>query len=219
MRIRDCIKLILQNKVCWLNLSFSQEGEDIILDNLIGKDTLFYVDIGALHPYRFSNTMRFYCRGCNGINVDATPGSMTKFNKWRKRDINIEAAITDNSGETLSYYMYKEGALNTFDKNRVDYLKTKGYESFDVREISTLSINDLLEKYLPEGQKIDFLDIDVEGFDEKLISSLDYSRFKPFYILTENFEIDSPSNNILKRNGYKMVSFTGRTAIYKNMTK
>ena len=45
----------------YLNISFSQEGEDLVLQRLIGiKSNGFYVDIGAHHPYRFSNTYKFY---------------------------------------------------------------------------------------------------------------------------------------------------------------
>ena len=46
------------------NESFSQEGEDLILkrlfDHLKPNDKGFYIDIGAHHPVRFSNTYLFY---------------------------------------------------------------------------------------------------------------------------------------------------------------
>lgn len=57
------------------NLYFSQEG-DIRLFN--DSSSGIYVDIGAHHPFRFSNTYVFYKRGWRGINVDAMPGSMTR---------------------------------------------------------------------------------------------------------------------------------------------
>src|SRR3972149_133216 len=41
--------------------SYSQEGEDLILRELFAdKQRGFYVDIGAHHPFRFSNTQHFY---------------------------------------------------------------------------------------------------------------------------------------------------------------
>ena len=44
--------------------SFSQEGEDIILNNILNdKKSGFYIDIGAHHPVRFSNTYLFYLKG------------------------------------------------------------------------------------------------------------------------------------------------------------
>ena len=41
--------------------SYSQEGEDMILRRLFEKQIQgFYVDVGAHHPKRFSNTYYFY---------------------------------------------------------------------------------------------------------------------------------------------------------------
>ena len=57
--------------------SYAQEGEDLILYRMIyGKiDKGFYVDVGAHHPKRFSNTYFFYRKGWRGINVEPMPGS------------------------------------------------------------------------------------------------------------------------------------------------
>ena len=68
--------------------SYSQEGEDMILRRLFEKQkTGFYVDVGAHHPKRFSNTFFFYKKGWSGINIDAMPNSMRLFDKIRPRDI------------------------------------------------------------------------------------------------------------------------------------
>src|SRR5437879_2682243 len=98
------------------NVCFGQEGEDLILDRLMGGRTKgFYVDIGAHHPIRFSNTYLFSKRGWHGINVDAEPGSMALFRKMRPRDINIESGVGERAG-TMLFYRFNEPALNTFDE-------------------------------------------------------------------------------------------------------
>jgi len=82
--------------------SYSQEGEDMILRRLFeNQERGLYVDIGAYHPKKFSNTYFFYRAGWIGINVDAMPGSMKKFRSRRPRDINIEAAISDKREELI----------------------------------------------------------------------------------------------------------------------
>jgi len=96
--------------------SYSQEGEDMILRRLFEKQkTGFYVDVGAHHPKRFSNTFFFYKKGWRGINIDAMPNSMSLFNKIRSRDINLEIPISDKK-QKLKYYMFNEAALNCFSK-------------------------------------------------------------------------------------------------------
>ena len=79
----------------YMNPSYSIEGEDRIVRALLWQkhDKGFYVDVGAHHPFRFSNTYLFYTQGWSGINIDATPGSMKAFNKYRPRDINLEVGI------------------------------------------------------------------------------------------------------------------------------
>ncbi|MEA5463494.1 FkbM family methyltransferase [Leptothoe sp. PORK10 BA2] len=96
------------------NLSFSQEGEDRVLHRIFeGKKKGFYIDVGAYHPQRFSNTYLFYLSGWKGINIDASPENIKRFTNLRPRDINLSIAISDTCQE-LTFYTYKESALNTF---------------------------------------------------------------------------------------------------------
>jgi hypothetical protein len=91
--IKDFLKRIIYayRWDSWQRSSWSQEGEDLILARIFGdKPDGFYVDVGAHHPKRFSNTYYFYRRGWRGINIDAMPGSMLAFNRLRPSDINIE---------------------------------------------------------------------------------------------------------------------------------
>ena len=67
----------------------------MLLDRfLCQRPSGFYVDVGAHHPIRFSNTFRLYRKGWRGLNIDANPGSMKRFHHTRPRDINIEAAVS-----------------------------------------------------------------------------------------------------------------------------
>ena len=99
MKLPYKIRVFLRKSVALIwdrerQASYSQEGEDRILQRLFENQTPgFYVDIGAHHPRRFSNTYIFYKQGWRGINVDATPGSMFLFRVFRKRDINLEIAV------------------------------------------------------------------------------------------------------------------------------
>src|SRR5690554_5496726 len=77
-------------------INYSQEGEDQVLKRIFeNQNSGFYVDIGAYHPFKYSNTMHFYRQGWRGINIDASKNSMVEFNKHRPKDINIELAVSD----------------------------------------------------------------------------------------------------------------------------
>ncbi|MCX6972888.1 MAG: hypothetical protein NTZ94_01095, partial [Verrucomicrobia bacterium] len=82
-----------------LCVSYSQFGEDtLIAEYLIGKNFTkrkkFYVDLGAYHPSRFSNTKLLNLIGWMGINIDPNPDSIELFNHHRPNDINLNLGIS-----------------------------------------------------------------------------------------------------------------------------
>jgi FkbM family methyltransferase len=166
--------------------SYSQEGEDMILRRLFEKQiTGFYVDVGAHHPKRFSNTYFFYSKGWNGINIDAMPNSMKLFNKTRPRDINIEKPISDKK-QILTYYAFNEPALNGFSKKLSE--ERDGKENYFIKftkDIETSTLEEILDEHLPKNQEIDFLSIDVEGLDFVVLKSNNFKQYKPKIILIE----------------------------------
>jgi hypothetical protein len=102
--------------------SYAQEGEDIVLKRIFGgQSTGFYVDVGAHHPMRLSNTYSFYKLGWRGINIEPNPDSFNLFTKYRSKDINLNCGIALDKGN-LEYYMFDEPALNTFDSEK-PYIK------------------------------------------------------------------------------------------------
>jgi FkbM family methyltransferase len=201
--------------------SYSQEGEDMILRRMFNdKKDGFFIDIGAHHPKRFSNTYLFYKQGWNGINIDAMPGSMKAFNKIRPKDINIECPISDTR-EELTYYSFNEPAINTFSKLEAE--KKDGlnnYKIIEKKKLTTSTLSDILDKNLKVGQQIDFLTIDVEGLDFKVLKSANLTKYKPKVILIETLEssLNSIVNNeistYLASFGYSIYAKSVNTVFY-----
>jgi hypothetical protein len=112
----------------FLNESWSQEGEDLIIHRFFErKNDGFYIDIGAHHPFRFSNTYKLFKKGWRGLNIDADDSAIDLFNQFRPNDINIYIGVAANKGE-LDFYKFHEIALNTFDKERSEELQESGWE-------------------------------------------------------------------------------------------
>ncbi|MEA1901072.1 MAG: FkbM family methyltransferase [Thermodesulfobacteriota bacterium] len=185
--------------------SYSQEGEDMILRRLFEKQkTGFYVDVGAHHPKRFSNTFFFYKKGWRGINIDAMPNSMKLFNKIRPRDVNLEIPISDKK-QKLKYYMFNEPALNGFLKELAEKRDGKDdYKIISEKEMETLTLEEIFEKHLPHGQEIDFLSIDVEGLDLQVLKSNNWRRFRPKFVLVEI--LGSSINDVTNSKEYKYLA-------------
>ncbi|MBR6177097.1 MAG: FkbM family methyltransferase [Bacteroidales bacterium] len=202
--------------------SYSQDGEDILLASFYEdkRDYKgFYIDVGAHHPYRFSNTCYFYKRGWHGINIEPTPDLFKRF-KCRHRDINLNCGI--GNGEKLDFYVFNEGALNTFDKELAqqrDGSHNNKYKIKEVLSIQTRSLKDIFDEYLPANTKIDFITIDVEGMDFNVLKSNDWTKYNPEFILVECAEkIDSIGSDevyqYLTAKNYSMVGRTRRTSLF-----
>ena len=203
--------------------SYSQEGEDMILRRLFEKQkTGFYVDVGAHHPKRFSNTYFFYKLGWSGINVDAMPGSMTAFNRIRPRDINIEKPVS-NKKQLLTYYAFNEPALNGFSKELSEERDGKGsYFVKFTKDIETSTLEEILDNNLPKVQSIDFLSIDVEGLDFNVLRSTNLEKYHPKVILVEILNSSladiqiSKIYQFLTDAGYELYAKTVNTVIFKH---
>jgi FkbM family methyltransferase len=203
-------------------LSYSQEGEDMILRRIFeGKQKGFYIDVGAHHPKRFSNTYFFYKKGWTGINIDAMPGSMRAFNKKRRKDINIECPIL-NEAQRLIYYIFDDPALNGFSKELSQERRNEtNYNIVSTIELQTKKLSDILKEYLPKNTIIDFLSVDVEGLDLEVLKSNDWTLYKPKVVLVEMLgkSIESLINDeityFLKKYNYLLYAKCVNTVFFK----
>jgi FkbM family methyltransferase len=207
-------------KLAWRSRAYSQEGEDLILARFFGYQAKgFYVDVGAHHPLRFSNTQIFYDRGWSGINIDAMPGSMASFRTHRPRDVNIEAGVGQERG-ALKFYVFNEPALNTFDAKVAEQHRGGPYELKEEVDVQVLPLRDMLAEHVPAGREIDFLTVDVEGRDLQVLQSNEWGRFRPRVILAESLNsrlqgIDSdPVASFLQTVGYEPFAKTVNTLFF-----
>lgn len=201
--------------------SYSQEGEDLILEAYLYKRSSgFYVDVGAHHPKRYSNTYRLYLRGWRGLNIDANPGSMQIFRRIRPRDINVEAAVSSVTQE-LTYYVFADPALNTFDRELAS--KWASEKSFITQEVKILPVPlwNLLDQYVPPNVAIDLLSVDVEGLDYDVLQSNDWDRYSPEYILVEcldtmafDSDCSDPIRQFLSDRCYRPTAKTKNTMLF-----
>lgn len=209
----------------YVTLSYSQEGEDLILARIFAnKKKGFYVDVGAHHPERFSNTNYFYQLGWNGINIDAMPGSMDAFKIHRKNDINLEIPISEKP-EKLIYYGFNEPALNTFSKLVAEeYTNLSNYKIVFQKEMETQPLSKVLEQYLPPQKTIDFMSIDVEGLDINVLRSNDWTKYRPLILLVEDlnklsiFQLElNDVNKYLTSVKYELFAKTLNTLFFRDL--
>ncbi|HZP68459.1 MAG TPA: FkbM family methyltransferase [Pseudolabrys sp.] len=209
----------------YATISYAQEGEDVILQRLFDNaDRGFYVDVGAHHPYRFSNTCCFHRRGWRGINIDANPAAIDEFRRHRPSDVNLCVGIAEAAG-SLTFFRFNDSALDTFDPVlAAERSALPAYRLIDRSEVTVRRLDDVLTEHLPKGQTIDILSVDAEGLDLQVLKSNDWARFRPRVLLVEarGADIDAlsaePSCAFARTVGYKPVAKTANTAIFADRT-
>ena len=217
MEIRDILYYIFKNQ------SYAQHGEDLLVKSYFGaKKNGFFVDIGAHHPFRFSNTYIFYKRKWRGINVDAKPGTKKLFDTFRPRDINLELGVASSEG-ILTYYMFNEPALNGFSKDLSHTREnndTDDYHIIGSKEIPVYTLEKILDDHLPKNTAIDLFSIDVEGLDLDVLVSNNWNKYRPLMVIAEDTELNIEDLNkseiyrFLFDQNYKLVGKTLTSLIF-----
>ncbi len=212
------------NKFTSFYSSHSQFGEDMVLRGLIGnKRKGFYIDIGAPHPIYYSNTYHFHLKGWRGINIDALPGSMETFNDLRPNDINVEACMSDQDGQKVNFYEFSKPALNSFDKEYADSMESNGEKIVRTHKLETKTLATILKEHQIKQNNIDFLTIDIEGIDEIVLKSINFTEFRPNYIVFESHDFnfynihENEMISYLKQNNYEITAKAGPSLILKDL--
>lgn len=172
-----------------------QEGENIILERIFAKRyNGFYIDIGAHHPVRFSNTLNLYQKGWTGINIEPNHETIEIFKKMRSRDVNLNIAVSTKKNK-CNYYKFKDPALNTTDIKICRMRERQGYSCIEKSIVQTKTLNQILLQNCKKN--IDLLKIDVEGKELDVLKSNNWERFIPNVIICEliNVNLEKLSKN------------------------
>jgi FkbM family methyltransferase len=173
--------------------SYSQCGEDMLLRYYFPQPNGFYVDIGAFDPRKISNTYHFFQKGWRGINVDGNEVAIAQFKRYRPNDISVFSCVGNVSQpQHVPFFKFYDPALNTFKADELPRIKKyHQLDPIETVEVPLCSLTHLLDKYVPAGQTIDFISIDVEGADFDVLQSNDWVKYRPKAVLIEshqNFE-------------------------------
>src|SRR5690606_11894154 len=113
---------------------------------------------------------------------------------YRPRDINLNIGVGEKPS-TLTYFMFNEPALNTFDEPLVKKrLESKQYYLQETRKVPVERMDQVLTKYQNQFIQIDFMTIDVEGLDFEVLKSNDWVAFRPNWVLVEQLGLSDLSD-------------------------
>ena len=119
------------------------------------------------------------------------------FLKYRKRDVNLNIAISDKN-EKKQFYIMSAPTLNTFSKEEaLKNEKTNNVKIVKTLTIECFSLEYILRKY-NNNVMPDFLSLDVEGWELEILKSIDLNIYRPKVICVESYDVEGMKK--IKRN-------------------
>ena len=195
---------------------YSQYEQDKFVDIYFKKkDNGFFLDIGAHDGVSFSNSYFFEKeRGWSGICIEPNPDVFVQLNKNRlSRNYNV--CISDTEGSVVfrkivGYSEMLSGILEFMDLKHIDRINdecAKYNSTFEDIKVESRNLNAILKS--DNIKHIDYLSIDTEGAESKIIKSIDLDEITIEFLTVENNDSSDELRLYLKGKGYECIkSFT-----------
>lgn len=139
--------------------TYSQINDDQIAMSLLrkkyGRKSIFYVDIGANHPSRLSNTYLMYRLGNSGLTIDPNTELMHLHKITRPRDSQLSIGCGKKT-ELKNFYSSTTPVLSSFIMKNVSNV-------LNINFLPIFTLDDICNSL--NIKHIDFLSIDTEGLD------------------------------------------------------
>jgi len=191
---------LCRRKYKYKKISYSLNAVDLIIDYIFkNKNNGFYLDVGCQHPISNNNTYLLFKRGWSGFNIDLDKKNIDLFNTARPNDINLNLAISSDVAEKKLYFYHDKSPINTLNKVVSDF------QTAIVKEIKTIKTTtlDITLQSLKLNNKIDYMNLDVEGHEMEIFKAFDLPLYKPSVISVEFLDLDMKylefKNNDLQR--------------------
>ncbi len=195
----------------------SQGEEDSVLRELLPGNTGVYVDIGAGHPFHLSNTGAFYERGWRGLLVEPLYQYWPSIIHHRPGDLLYDSAVRNYDGFTM---LRVQGTVSSVLPN------------WNIQEHAKMMITcettaTLLAKFPAIRDACRLCSIDVEGVEQEVLETIDWTTFHPEVFVVEYREYDphklgkdisSDWARLLDAQGYKEIKRTPMNIIYRRAT-
>jgi FkbM family methyltransferase len=209
--------------------TFSAYGEDALISGLLKRYTFVtgesldfsYIDIGAWKPVRDSNTYFLYKIGLYGTAVEPNPNLRHQWRVIRPKDHFLGFGCSDNTSETLHLF-HSNASSNTFSNQFAkDIESSQNLVVANTIEVECLTLSEIVKRHKSKFFGPYFLDIDVEGFDLKVLRTYDFKEDRPAFVLIEDTAelANSDIRLYLEKVNYQLVGRTVITSLYIDLTQ
>jgi len=189
-------------------LPSQQEEEQLVRDFFGGAAGGFFVEVGANHPTKASQSSHLEQAGWTGVLVEPQPDLAAFLVTERKAKVFAVACTSpDNAGRTLPLHV--AGPLSSLDRDRM----APGAKADYVIMVPTRTLDDILEEAHAPAP-LDLLSVDVEGHEIEVLRGFDFAHWQPRLILLEDHVGDLKKHKFLTQSGYRLIRRIGNNGWY-----
>ena len=202
--------------------SYGATGEDVLINKIFkSKIDGYFVDVGALHPVNGSLTYNLSKKGWKGLNIDLLKDNLILFNFFRKKDKNINLAISKNKGLINAYIFERGSGVNTTNRKWADKWQKKIGKNYSILKIKKDSLNNVISSH-EIHKEFELLNIDVEGHEIEVLKGINFKNIRP-KIITIEIHVEKTEQifktkiyKLLKKNNYELISQYYQTSFFKS---
>jgi FkbM family methyltransferase len=180
----------------------SEHGEEWIIRDFFGEmhDGTF-VDVGANHHERFSNT--FYLEtvlGWSGVAIEPQTKFAAGYAEHRPLTQFVAAFVSDHSDGSASLYVPEDDLVASGSRGFVE--AAGGVRA--VVEAPTITLDDVMER--AGLQQLDFLSLDIELYEPQALAGFSIRRYQPRLVAVEaHLPVRQKILDYFARHGYVVV--------------
>lgn len=197
--------------------SYAQNFEDVMLWRALGHiERGLYIDIGAQDPIIDSVSLAFHEHGWQGIHVEPTAHYAELLRQHRPGETVIQAAVGQESA-VLQFFEIPDTGISTADAAIAAQHRERGF-NVQVTTVPSIPLAAIFKTCAE--QEIHWLKIDVEGFEQQVLSSWGTSAARPWIVVVEStlpltqIETHQSWESILTGHGYTSAYFDGLNRYY-----
>ncbi len=200
-----------------MNNFYSQYGEEIFLLEYFKDINGFLVEIGAADGTANSNSRRLLELGWGGLLVEPNKKNYNLICNLHKDNnkVFLENCGCSNTTEEKKFYIDLNDQfqqLSTYSTDQVEACKSIFSCEFIQQDSKIIKTQELFDKYNIE--KINFLSIDTESYDQKVLDGINFDKTDITLICIEQQDLD----DFFIKNNYKLIYKTIGNKFYEKIT-
>jgi len=204
---------------------FGQNGEDYLLWCLFrGKQSGFFVDIGAFDGIHKSNSYLFETLGWQGLCVEAHPDYFPICKKNRPNSVSVQCACVGAVEDTASVTFFAEdlGLYSGLKKGMRSEIREQyaargmQFSDYEIANVSVSTLNEVIKSHAPNQSSIDFILVSTNGTELGILEDFNFEKFRTRCFVVHASDEKNMSNlvQLMRAKAYVLARILGNSLFF-----